>query len=116
MSKYSNKSIDFGNHWNLNVIKCRMFFSFRANGEIERLRRLQSSEIEGIQTQLRFAQLRVQSLEQDLKTAKQELEQKVKNFQRKKNEKLYTSFYFLQKRENTELTNICDELLSTNRK
>ena len=52
-------------------------FSSRANGEIERLRRLQSSEMEGVQAQLRYAQLRVQSLEQELKSAKQELEQKV---------------------------------------
>ena len=51
---------------------------FRANSEIERLRRLQSSEMEGVQAQLRYAQLRVQSLEQELKSAKQELEQKVK--------------------------------------
>ncbi len=49
----------------------------RANSEIERLRRLHSSETEGVQTQLRFAQLRVQSLEQELKSIKQELEQKV---------------------------------------
>jgi hypothetical protein len=35
--------------------------------------------MEGVQTQLRYAQLRVQSLEQEIKTIKQELEQKVKN-------------------------------------
>jgi len=34
--------------------------------------------MEGIQTQLRYAQLRVQSLEQEIKSVKQELEQKVK--------------------------------------
>jgi hypothetical protein len=34
--------------------------------------------MEGVQTQLRYSQLRVQSLEQELKSAKQELEQKVK--------------------------------------
>jgi hypothetical protein len=33
--------------------------------------------MEGVQTQLRYAQLRVQSLEQELKSVKQELEQKV---------------------------------------
>lgn len=52
----------------------------RANGEIERLRRIQASEMEGTQTQLRYAQLRVQSLEQELKSVKQELEQKVHLF------------------------------------
>ncbi|CAF0792851.1 unnamed protein product [Adineta ricciae] len=67
-----------------------------ANSEIERLRRLQSSEMEGVQAQLRYAQLRVQSLEQELKSAKQELEQK--------------------KKENIELTNICDELLTTSKR
>ena len=35
--------------------------------------------MEGIQAQLRYAQLRVQSLEQELKSVKQELEQKVIN-------------------------------------
>ena len=35
--------------------------------------------MEGVQTQLRYAQLRVQSLEQELKSVKQELEQKVMN-------------------------------------
>jgi TolA-binding protein len=54
------------------------FFFPRANSEIERLRRAHGSELEGIQTQLRYAQLRVQSLEQELKSVKQELEQKVK--------------------------------------
>lgn len=54
-------------------------FLFRANGEIERLRRTQSSEMEGVQAQLRYSQLRVQSLEQELKSAKLELEQKVNN-------------------------------------
>ena len=49
----------------------------RANSEIERLRRTQASEMEGVQTQLRYAQLRVQSLEQEMKSVKQELEQKV---------------------------------------
>jgi len=34
--------------------------------------------MEGVQTQLRYAQLRVQSLEQEIKSVKQELEQKVK--------------------------------------
>ncbi|UJR20756.1 hypothetical protein I4U23_023874 [Adineta vaga] len=67
-----------------------------ANGEIERLRRAQGTEMEGIQAQLRYAQLRVQSLEQELKSTKQELEQK--------------------KKENIELTNICDELLTTNKR
>ncbi len=52
---------------------------FRANSEIERLRRTNASEMEGVQTQLRYAQLRVQSLEQEIKSVKQELEQKVKN-------------------------------------
>jgi len=33
--------------------------------------------MESVQTQLRYAQLRVQSLEQELKSVKQELEQKV---------------------------------------
>lgn len=56
-----------------------MPFLFRANGEIERLRRTQSSEMEGVQAQLRYSQLRVQSLEQELKSAKLELEQKVNN-------------------------------------
>ncbi|CAF2979787.1 unnamed protein product [Rotaria sp. Silwood2] len=50
-----------------------------ANSEIERLRRTHRSEIEGVQAQLRYAQLRVQSLEQEIKSIKQELEQKVKN-------------------------------------
>ncbi|CAF4459430.1 unnamed protein product, partial [Rotaria magnacalcarata] len=54
------------------------------------------SEIEGVQAQLRYAQLRVQSLEQEIKSVKQELEQK--------------------KKENIELTNICDELLATNKR
>ncbi|CAF1230934.1 unnamed protein product [Adineta ricciae] len=67
-----------------------------ANSEIERLRRTQASEMEGVQTQLRYAQLRVQSLEQEMKSVKQELEQK--------------------KKENIELTNICDELLATNKR
>lgn len=57
----------------------RHFFSFRANSEIERLRRTQATEMEGVQTQLRYAQLRVQSLEQEIKSIKQELEQKVHN-------------------------------------
>ena len=35
--------------------------------------------MEGVQTQLRYAQLRVQSLEQEIKSIKQELEQKVRN-------------------------------------
>ena len=52
----------------------------RANNEIERLRRVHLSEMEGVQTQLRYAQLRVQSLEQELKSIKQELEQKVSQF------------------------------------
>ena len=56
-----------------------LFFFSRANSEIERLRRVQASEMEGTQTQLRYAQLRVQSLEQELKSVKQELEQKVMN-------------------------------------
>ncbi len=43
------------------------------------MRRAHQSEMEGVQTQLRYAQLRVQSLEQEIKTIKQELEQKVKN-------------------------------------
>ncbi|CAF5141760.1 unnamed protein product, partial [Rotaria magnacalcarata] len=47
-----------------------------ANSEIERLRRVHRSEIEGVQAQLRYAQLRVQSLEQEIKSVKQELEQK----------------------------------------
>lgn len=51
----------------------------RANGEIERLRRAHASETEGVQAQLRYAQLRVQSLEQELKSVKQELEQKVRH-------------------------------------
>lgn len=42
------------------------------------MRRVHGSEMEGQQTQLRYAQLRVQSLEQELKAVKQELEQKVK--------------------------------------
>jgi hypothetical protein len=67
-----------------------------ANSEIERLRRAHQSEMEGVQTQLRYAQLRVQSLEQEIKSVKQELEQK--------------------KKENIELTNICDELLATNKR
>ncbi|CAM4852878.1 unnamed protein product [Rotaria socialis] len=67
-----------------------------ANVEIERLRRVNTSEVEGIQTQLRYSQLRVQSLEQELKSVKQELEQK--------------------KKENIELTNICDELLATHKR
>lgn len=67
-----------------------------ANSEIERLRRTQNSEMEGVQAQLRYSQLRVQSLEQELKSAKLELEQK--------------------KKENIELTNICDELLTTTKK
>ncbi|CAF1153962.1 unnamed protein product [Rotaria sordida] len=67
-----------------------------ANSEIERLRRMHCSEIEGVQAQLRYAQLRVQSLEQEIKSIKQELEQK--------------------KKENIELTNICDELLATNKR
>ncbi|CAF1241056.1 unnamed protein product [Rotaria sp. Silwood1] len=67
-----------------------------ANSEIERLRRTHTTEIEGVQTQLRYTQLRVQSLEQELKSVKQELEQK--------------------KKENIELTNICDELLATNKR
>ena len=33
--------------------------------------------MDGVQTQLRYAQLRVQSLEQEIKSIKQELEQKV---------------------------------------
>jgi hypothetical protein len=37
--------------------------------------------MEGVQTQLRYAQLRVQSLEQEIKSIKQELEQKVKNLE-----------------------------------
>jgi hypothetical protein len=36
--------------------------------------------MEGVQAQLRYAQLRVQSLEQELKSVKQELEQKVIKF------------------------------------
>ncbi|CAF0732613.1 unnamed protein product [Adineta steineri] len=67
-----------------------------ANSEIERLRKTHTSEMEGVQTQLRYAQLRVQSLEQEIKSVKQELEQK--------------------KKENIELTNICDELLATNKR
>ena len=35
--------------------------------------------MEGVQTQLRYAQLRVQSLEQEMKSIKQELEQKVRS-------------------------------------
>jgi len=65
-----------------------------ANSEIERLRRAHSSETEGLQAQLRYNQLRVQSLEQDFMAMKRELDQK--------------------KKENAELTNICDELLATN--
>lgn len=53
---------------------------FRANSEIERLRRAHGSETEAVQTQLRYAQLRVQSLEQEIKSVKQELEQKVNIF------------------------------------
>ena len=49
----------------------------RANSEIERLRRTHGSDMDGVQTQLRYAQLRVQSLEQEMKSVKQELEQKV---------------------------------------
>ncbi|CAF4030184.1 unnamed protein product [Rotaria sp. Silwood2] len=67
-----------------------------ANSEIERLRRVHGSETEAVQTQLRYTQLRVQSLEQELRSVKQELEQK--------------------KKENNELTNICDELLATNKR
>jgi predicted S18 family serine protease len=67
-----------------------------ANSEIERSKRTQASEMEGVQTQLRYAQLRVQSLEQEIKSIKLELEQK--------------------KKENIELTNICDELLATNKR
>ncbi|CAF2554916.1 unnamed protein product [Rotaria sp. Silwood2] len=67
-----------------------------ANSEIERLRRVHGSETEAVQTQLRYTQLRVQSLEQELRSVKQELEQK--------------------KKENIELTNICDELLATNKR
>lgn len=59
-------------------MKIFLFF-WRANGEIERLRRVQASEMEGTQTQLRYTQLRVQSLEQELKSVKQELDQKVIN-------------------------------------
>jgi hypothetical protein len=53
---------------------------FRANNEIERLKRTQASEMDGVQTQLRYAQLRVQSLEQEIKSIKQELEQKVNEY------------------------------------
>lgn len=65
------------------------FFVFRANTEIERLRRVHGSEMEGVQTQLRYAQLRVQSLEQELKSVKQELEQKV-------NDRFQNSFFNLR--------------------
>ncbi len=70
--------------------------SFRANSEIERLRRAHGSEMEGVQTQLRYAQLRVQSLEQEIKSIKQELEQKVK-----KNLAFFSQllFHFLEKRK-----------------
>ncbi len=62
-----------------NWFKSKWFIGIlsRANSEIERLRRIQGSEMEGVQAQLRYAQLRVQSLEQELKSVKQELEQKV---------------------------------------
>lgn len=71
--------------------------------------------MEGVQAQLRYAQLRVQSLEQELKSVKQELEQKVslmfeKRFLHRSN---LISF---KKKENIELTNICDELLATNKR
>ena len=55
-----------------------VIFSHRANAEIERLRRVQTSEVEGVQTQLRYTQLRVQSMEQELKSVKLELDQKVR--------------------------------------
>ena len=44
---------------------------------MERVRRTNESEMEGTQAQLRYAQLRVQSLEQEMRSIKQELEQKV---------------------------------------
>jgi TolA-binding protein len=56
---------------------CSIDVDSRANSEIERLRRAHASEIEGLQAQLRYAQLRVQSLEQEMKSVKQELDQKV---------------------------------------
>ena len=68
-----------------------IFLEIRANGEIERLRRVQSSEVEGIQAQLRYAQLRVQSLEQELKSVKQELEQKVR-----KNDEFVVFVFFVR--------------------
>ncbi|CAF1107725.1 unnamed protein product [Didymodactylos carnosus] len=68
----------------------------KANEEIEKLRKIHTTESESVQAQLRYAQLRVQSLEQELQSTKQELQQK--------------------KKENTELTNICDELLATSRR
>ena len=49
----------------------------RANSEMERVRRSNESEMEGVQAQLRYAQLRVQSLEQEMRSVKQELDQKV---------------------------------------
>ena len=40
---------------------------------------MHASEMEGLQAQLRYAQLRVQSLEQEMKSVKQELDQKVRS-------------------------------------
>ena len=76
-----------------------MNFLCRANSEIERLRRSQSSEMEGVQAQLRYAQLRVQSLEQELKSVKQELEQKVKLSLPSLHPHQSSLFLFLEKRK-----------------
>ena len=54
-----------------------LVFVRRANSEMERVRRTNESEMEGVQAQLRYAQLRVQSLEQEMRSVKQELDQKV---------------------------------------
>lgn len=70
--------------------------------------------MEGVQAQLRYSQLRVQSLEQEIKSAKLELEQKVNNDKIKI--VVYSLVSLFQKKENIELTNICDELLATTKK
>jgi len=54
--------------------------------------------MEGVQTQLRYAQLRVQSLEQELKSAKQELEQKVNQSALVFIRKLISIFLFRKKK------------------
>ena len=69
--------------------------------------------MEGLQAQLRYAQLRVQSLEQEMKSVKQELDQKVRSMSASI---IVFLLFSLQKKENTELTNICDELLATNKR